>query len=53
MLEWADQTDDNEDVNLLRKRTAEAFNAKNPGGKKSRKGAVEVETFVEGENDNV
>ncbi|CAK1580385.1 unnamed protein product [Parnassius mnemosyne] len=49
VLEWADQTDENEDINILRKRTAEAFNAKLPGGKKSRKAAVDVETFVEGE----
>ncbi|CAG4987162.1 unnamed protein product [Parnassius apollo] len=49
VLEWADQTDENEDINVLRKRTAEAFTAKLPGGKKSRKAAVDVETFVEGE----
>lgn len=53
VLEWADQTDENEDVGLLRKRTADAFNAKSPGGKKSRKGAVEVEKFVEGDNDTL
>ncbi|XP_026499714.2 probable RNA-binding protein 19 [Vanessa tameamea] len=47
VLEWADQSDETEDVGLLRKRTAEAFNARVPGGKKSRKGAVDVETFVE------
>ncbi|CAH2096088.1 unnamed protein product [Euphydryas editha] len=47
VLEWADQSDETEDVNLLRKRTAEAFNAKVPGGKKARKGAVDVETFVD------
>lgn len=51
VLEWAEQTDENADVNLLRKRTAQAFNAKHPGGKKSRKGAVDVEQFVEGDND--
>ncbi|XP_049873113.1 probable RNA-binding protein 19 [Pectinophora gossypiella] len=51
VLEWADQTDENEDVSALRKRTAQAFNAKTPGGKKSRKGAVDVETFVDGEKD--
>lgn len=50
MLEWADQTDENEDINLLRKRTADAYNAKVPGGKKSRKAAVDVDTFVDGEN---
>lgn len=49
VLEWADQTDENEDVNALRKRTAQAFNAKSAGGKKSRKGTVDVETFVDGE----
>lgn len=49
VLEWADQTDENEDVTTLRKRTAEKFNAKMPGGKKSRKGAVDVEMFVDGE----
>ncbi|XP_073956712.1 probable RNA-binding protein 19 [Choristoneura fumiferana] len=49
VLEWADQTDENEDVSALRKRTAQAFNAKSVGGKKSRKAAVDVETFVEGE----
>uniref|UniRef100_A0A1Q3G5K5 Acetyltransferase-14 n=1 Tax=Plutella xylostella TaxID=51655 RepID=A0A1Q3G5K5_PLUXY len=48
VLEWADQTDENEDVAALRKRTAQAFHAKTPGGKKSRKGAVDVEEFVEG-----
>ncbi|XP_050350556.1 probable RNA-binding protein 19 [Nymphalis io] len=47
VLEWADQSDETEDVDLLRKRTAEAFNARVPGGKKSRKAAVDVETFVE------
>lgn len=47
MLEWADQSDETEDVNLLRKRTADAFNAKASGGKKSRKGAVDVDTFVD------
>ncbi|CAG9561814.1 unnamed protein product [Danaus chrysippus] len=47
VLEWADQSDENEDVDLLRKRTAEKFNAKTPGGKKSRKGAVDVDTFVD------
>ncbi|XP_060803554.1 probable RNA-binding protein 19 [Amyelois transitella] len=50
VLEWADQTDENEDINALRKRTAQSFNAKAPSGKKSRKAAVDVETFVEGEN---
>ncbi|XP_053609018.1 probable RNA-binding protein 19 [Plodia interpunctella] len=50
VLEWADQTDENEDVSALRKRTAQNFNAKSPGGKKSRKGAVDVDTFVEGDN---
>ncbi|XP_028162960.1 probable RNA-binding protein 19 [Ostrinia furnacalis] len=49
VLEWADQTDENEDVDTLRKRTAEKFNAKTPGGKKSRKGAVDVEMFVDGD----
>lgn len=47
MLEWADQSDETEDVNLLRKRTADTFNAKVSGGKKSRKGAVDVDTFVD------
>lgn len=51
VLEWADQADETEDIELLRKRTADAFNAKNPGGKKSRKGAVEAETFVDGNDD--
>ncbi|XP_014367177.2 probable RNA-binding protein 19 [Papilio machaon] len=51
VLEWADQTDENEDVEMLRKRTAQAFNAKVPGGKKSRKAAVDVDEFVEGEKD--
>lgn len=49
VLEWADQTNENEDVTELRKRTAQSFNAKTPGGKKSRKAAVDVETFVDGE----
>lgn len=49
VLEWADQTDDNEDIAMLRKRTAENYNAKSPGGKKSRKGAVDVESFVDGD----
>ncbi|KAL4715426.1 hypothetical protein ACJJTC_015329 [Scirpophaga incertulas] len=48
VLEWAEQTDENEDVNVIRKRTAESFYSKTPGGKKSRKGAVDVDTFVEG-----
>ncbi|XP_026327160.1 probable RNA-binding protein 19 [Hyposmocoma kahamanoa] len=48
VLEWADQTDEIEDVTMLRKRTAQSFNAKTPGGKKSRKAAVDVETFVDG-----
>ncbi|CAB3220704.1 unnamed protein product [Arctia plantaginis] len=51
VLEWAEQTDENEDVNMLRKRTAQSFHAQHPGGKKSRKGAVDVEKFVEGDND--
>ncbi|CAH0585622.1 unnamed protein product [Chrysodeixis includens] len=50
VLEWAEQGDENEDVSLLRKRTAQSFNAQTPGGKKSRKGAVDVEKFVEGED---
>ncbi|XP_075977472.1 putative RNA-binding protein 19 [Anticarsia gemmatalis] len=50
VLEWAEQTDEVEDVNMLRKRTAQSFHAQNPGGKKSRKGAVDVEKFVEGES---
>lgn len=50
MLEWADQTDENEDVNMLRKRTAESYNAKLPGGKKSRKAAIDAENFVEGKD---
>ncbi|XP_047030277.1 probable RNA-binding protein 19 [Helicoverpa zea] len=50
VLEWAEQSDDTEDVNMLRKRTAQSFNAQTPGGKKNRKGAVDVEKFVEGEN---
>ncbi|CAG9786817.1 unnamed protein product [Diatraea saccharalis] len=49
VLEWADQTDENEDITALRKRTAEKFNAGLPGGKKSRKGAVDVESFVDGD----
>ncbi|KAM3965303.1 putative RNA-binding protein 19 [Aphomia sociella] len=49
VLEWADQTDENEDIDALRKRTAEAFNANSPGGKKSRKAAVDAEMFVDGE----
>ncbi|XP_059052068.1 probable RNA-binding protein 19 [Achroia grisella] len=49
VLEWADQADENEDIDALRKRTAQAFNAKSPGGKKSKKAAVDVETFVDGE----
>lgn len=40
VLEWADQSDDNEDISLLRKRTAEAYNAKVPGGKKSKKAEI-------------
>lgn len=51
VLEWADQSDENEDIELLRKRTAQSFNAKSPVGKKSRKGAVDVEEFVDGGND--
>ncbi|KAJ8722161.1 hypothetical protein PYW08_004563 [Mythimna loreyi] len=51
VLEWAEQGDDTEDISMLRKRTAQAFNAQTPGGKKSRKGAVDVEKFVEGDND--
>lgn len=47
VLEWADQNDESEDVNLLRKRTAQSFNVKTPGGKKSRKGAIDSETFVD------
>ncbi|CAF4934664.1 unnamed protein product [Pieris macdunnoughi] len=47
VLEWADQSDENEDVSALRKRTAEAFNAKTPGGKKNRKASVDPELFVE------
>lgn len=50
MLEWADQSDENEDVGALRKRTAQSFNAKAPSGKKSKKAAVDVETFVDGDN---
>ncbi|XP_023938521.2 probable RNA-binding protein 19 [Bicyclus anynana] len=50
VLEWADQTDENEDIAMLRKRTAQSFNAKVPGGKKSRKGAVDVDTFVDPDN---
>ncbi|CAH0398282.1 unnamed protein product [Chilo suppressalis] len=49
VLEWADQTDENEDITTLRKRTAENFNAKLPGGKKSRKAAIDAETFVDGD----
>lgn len=49
MLEWADETEESEDVNALRKRTAQAFNAKAPGGKKSKKGAIEAEVFVDGD----
>ncbi|XP_072949367.1 probable RNA-binding protein 19 [Epargyreus clarus] len=49
VLEWADQTDENEDIDTLRKRTAQAYNSRTPGGKKSRKGAVDVETFVDGQ----
>lgn len=49
VLEWADQTDENENIEALRKRTAQTFNAKSPGGKKSRKAAVDAETFVDGE----
>lgn len=51
-MEWADQSDETEDIGLLRKRTAEAFNAKHPGGKKSRKGAVDADTFVD-ENEDI
>lgn len=47
VLEWADQTDEGEDVDNLRKRTAQTFYAKTPGGKKSKKSTVDVETFVE------
>ncbi|CAH1638281.1 unnamed protein product [Spodoptera littoralis] len=50
VLEWAEQGDDTEDVTMLRKRTAQSFNAQTPGGKKSRKGAVDVEKFVEGDD---
>ncbi|XP_045772794.1 probable RNA-binding protein 19 [Maniola jurtina] len=50
VLEWADQSDENEDIGMLRKRTAQSFNAKVPGGKKSRKGTVDVETFVDPDN---
>ncbi|CAH0691925.1 unnamed protein product [Spodoptera exigua] len=50
VLEWAEQGDETEDVALLRKRTAQSFNAQAPGGKKSRKGAVDVEKFVEGDD---
>ncbi|XP_068633002.1 probable RNA-binding protein 19 [Battus philenor] len=49
VLEWADQTDENEDIDFLRKRTAQVFHAKVPGGKKSRKAAIDVENFVNGE----
>ncbi|XP_041979316.1 probable RNA-binding protein 19 [Aricia agestis] len=47
VLEWADQEEEIENVDLLRKRTGERFNAKTPGGKKSRKGAVDVDNFVD------
>ncbi|XP_038209851.1 probable RNA-binding protein 19 [Zerene cesonia] len=50
VLEWADQTDENEDVSALRKRTADAFNARTPGGKKSKKGSIDVEEFVENDD---
>ncbi|KAJ0176548.1 hypothetical protein K1T71_007727 [Dendrolimus kikuchii] len=53
VLEWADQTDESEDVNQLRKRTAQTFNAKTPGGKKSRKSAIDTEKFVDGENNEM
>ncbi|XP_034831745.1 LOW QUALITY PROTEIN: probable RNA-binding protein 19 [Maniola hyperantus] len=53
VLEWADQSDENEDIGMLRKRTAQSFNAKVPGGKKSRKGAVDVETFLDPDNNIV
>lgn len=52
VLEWADESDQNEDVNLLRKRTAQAFNAKQ-GGKKSRKGAIDAEVFVDGDKNDI
>lgn len=51
VLEWADQTDENEDVSALRKRTAQAYNAKTPGGKKLRKAEVDVDTFMEATDD--
>lgn len=47
VLEWAEQGEEGEDVAALRKRTAQAYHAAAPGGKKSRKGAVDAETFVE------
>ncbi|CAK1551172.1 unnamed protein product [Leptosia nina] len=50
VLEWADQTDENDDVSALRKRTADAYNAKTPGGKKNRKGTIDPEEFVESDN---
>ncbi|KAI5637264.1 RNA recognition motif domain-containing protein [Phthorimaea operculella] len=49
VLEWADQADEADDVAALRKRTAQAYNARAPGGKKTRKGAVDADAFVEGE----
>ncbi|KAG6452797.1 LOW QUALITY PROTEIN: probable RNA-binding protein 19 [Manduca sexta] len=53
VLEWADQGNENEDIDLLRKRTAQSFNAKATGGKKSRKGAIDAEKFVDGDQDDV
>lgn len=53
VLEWAEQSDENEDISMLRKRTAQTFNAQTPGGKKSRKGAVDVEKFVEGDDNAI
>ncbi|KAJ2949187.1 hypothetical protein O0L34_g6129 [Tuta absoluta] len=49
VLEWADQADEADEVAALRKRTAQAYHARAPGGKKTRKGAVDADAFVEGE----
>ncbi|XP_050680009.1 probable RNA-binding protein 19 [Leptidea sinapis] len=50
VLEWADQSEENEDVTALRRKTAQDFNAKTPGGKKSKKAAIDVDEFVDNEN---
>ncbi|GBP69327.1 Probable RNA-binding protein 19 [Eumeta japonica] len=47
VLEWADLIDETEGVETLRKRTAQLFNTKAPGGKKSKKATVDSEQFVE------